>query len=121
LEIFVNRRVRVLVLVGVVSMAGALLTSSPAAAETPLASGSARTVTKPSPSPVDAPSAATSQSASTIAVRFGHPVAVDAETTPTTQVSALPDGTMQLVTDALPVRQGGRRLGRDQHFTQESA
>jgi hypothetical protein len=48
--------------------------------------------------------AATVAAALAVARQFGHPVAVDAETTPTTQVSALPDGTMQLVSSSTPVR-----------------
>jgi len=34
----------------------------------------------------------------------GKPVVVDADTTPTTEVSALPDGTMQMVQSTVPVR-----------------
>jgi len=52
----------------------------------------------------DSQRAADATGATRIAERFGHPVAIDAATTPTSQVSALPDGSMQLASSSLPVR-----------------
>lgn len=43
-------------------------------------------------------------SAQTIAQQYGHPVAVDSEASPTQLVSALPDGSMQMESDAVPQR-----------------
>lgn len=54
--------------------------------------------------PSDARSAATESVAQATAAAFGHPVVIDADTTPTVQVSALPDGTEQMVQNTLPVR-----------------
>ncbi len=52
----------------------------------------------------DALSAGDPASASAIAQRFHHAVVDDSKTTETSQVSALPDGTMQLVLNTVPVR-----------------
>ncbi|MBN9630814.1 MAG: hypothetical protein J0I18_09420 [Actinobacteria bacterium] len=52
----------------------------------------------------DAQRAADAPTAFRIANRFGHPVAVDAETTPISEISVLPDGSMRLTSDSLPVR-----------------
>jgi alpha-tubulin suppressor-like RCC1 family protein len=52
----------------------------------------------------DAKGAADEASAAAIAAKFGHGVAVDSLTTATTQVTALPDGTLRLVADSVPVR-----------------
>ncbi len=66
---------------------------------------SAQTVAASVPAVVrDAQSASSESAASAVALRFGHPVVVDADTTSTTQVSALPDGTMQMVQSTVPVR-----------------
>jgi hypothetical protein len=53
---------------------------------------------------VNAQSAPTEAQASAIAVQFDHSVGVDADTTPTEEVSALPDGTMQFTENSVPVR-----------------
>jgi hypothetical protein len=56
----------------------------------------------------DAQWASDEAGAQAIAQQYGHPVAVDSEASPTQLVSAMPDGTMQLESDAVPqrVRQG---------------
>jgi hypothetical protein len=54
--------------------------------------------------PGDTKIAGSDEAARVIAMRYHHRVAVSAETTSTSQVSALPDGSMQLVSSALPVR-----------------
>jgi hypothetical protein len=55
-------------------------------------------------SPADAERAANPATAISIAAEYGHPVAIDSETTQTSQVSALPDGSMQLMATSVPVR-----------------
>jgi len=97
-----NRRARLGVLVSLVAVSGALVAppafgAPPANAEAAVAPTVAQTVR-------DAHSAATESVASQVAVRFGHPVVIDSKTTPTEQVSALPDGTYQLVENTVPVR-----------------
>ncbi|MCU1422474.1 MAG: hypothetical protein JWN36_2125 [Microbacteriaceae bacterium] len=71
-------------------------------------SASAEPVTAPAApvakGPTDSASAASEADASAIARSFGHPVVVDSSTTETTQISALPDGQMQLVSSSQPVR-----------------
>ncbi|WP_345764779.1 LamG-like jellyroll fold domain-containing protein [Diaminobutyricibacter sp. McL0608] len=52
----------------------------------------------------DANRATDEATATMIAQQFGHPVAIDATTTPLSQVSAQPDGSMQLVASSVPVR-----------------
>jgi hypothetical protein len=54
--------------------------------------------------PIDAKSAATPEMAAAIASEYDHPVVIEATTTATSQISALPDGTMHLVSHAQPVR-----------------
>jgi len=58
----------------------------------------------PPPAPADVSSAPDEATAARIAVAQGHEVRVDAETTPTTTVSAQPDGTLQYEANTLPVR-----------------
>jgi hypothetical protein len=100
LEIPLVGRARILVLVAVIALAAGTLADMPAvasAAPTPVSS-----VTLPTPQ--DSNSASTESSASAIARDFHHSVIVDSDTTPTTQISALPDGTMQMVENTIPVR-----------------
>lgn len=52
----------------------------------------------------DAPSASDTTTASQIAETYGHSVVVDPATTQTEQISAQPDGSMQLVESSQPVR-----------------
>lgn len=71
----------------------------------------------PTDGPVDAPAAPAvaeplldgsrepdTASAVSVAMKFGHPVADDSQTTETTQVSAMPDGSFRLESTTLPVR-----------------
>lgn len=53
---------------------------------------------------VDAQSAADASTAGQIARTYGHPVVIDPETSQTSTVSAMPDGTLQLTTSSDPVR-----------------
>lgn len=94
-----------LILVGLV-MGG--LSVSPAAAQ----------VATAAPSLVDAKSAVDTAAASTIAVKFGHAVVDQSLTTETSQVSAMPDGTMQLEESSVPVRvkRGGSWSALDENL-----
>jgi hypothetical protein len=60
--------------------------------------------TAQSSTPTDASSAADAATAAAIAEAYGHAVVIDPDTTQTEQVSAMPDGTMQLVEYSQPVR-----------------
>lgn len=84
------------VLVSLVVVSGALI--APPAVAAPVARVAAV------PPILDARSASTEHAASVTASRFNHSVVVDSLTTPTEQVSALPDGTFQLVENTVPVR-----------------
>jgi hypothetical protein len=89
-------KTRAIVAVSVVAVVGAGL--SPA-----VAYGTGEVTTKQSVSTAgDAVAAESAASAS--ARSSGHAVVVDSETTPTSQVTALPDGTFRYEADALPVR-----------------
>lgn len=91
---------RVGVTVAVVVLGAGLLTSPPVFASTvPTAFNSVSTSGLP-----DGGSEPTEAAASQVAVKFGHPVVADSLTTPTEQVSALPDGTFQLTESTVPVR-----------------
>lgn len=52
----------------------------------------------------DAQWAGSEADARSIAVQYGHSVSVTGETTPTSEVEALPDGELQLVVDSVPQR-----------------
>lgn len=52
----------------------------------------------------DANAAPDQASAMAVAQKYAHPVVDESKTTETSQISALPDGSMQLVTNTLPVR-----------------
>jgi hypothetical protein len=77
----------------------------------------------PAPSVTDAQHADTESDAVTTAEQYDHPVTVDAETTPTSQVSALPDGTYRYTADSVPVRvqQNGAWTKVDTSLTQLSS
>lgn len=64
---------------------------------------------------VDTSSAPDQASAMAVAQKYGHAVVDDSKTTELTEVSALPDGTMQLTTSSLPlrVRRGGAWVAVD--------
>jgi hypothetical protein len=61
-------------------------------------------VTPPSTGVVDAQSAPDQGSAIAIATQYQHPVTVDAATTETAELTALPDGTLKLTETTVPVR-----------------
>nr|WP_322843333.1 LamG-like jellyroll fold domain-containing protein [Herbiconiux sp. KACC 21604] len=66
--------------------------------------GPAEDLPAPPPKPEDANSAGTESDATRIAVAYGHNVVVEDQTTETTLVEALPDGTYQLTSSSMPVR-----------------
>ncbi len=72
--------------------------------------------------PVSGQSASEELSASMLALKTGVAVPIDSETTPTSQVSAQPDGTMKLVSNSLPVRvkQGGTWIAVDTKLSSSS-
>jgi hypothetical protein len=86
-----------------VVLTGAFSSQASASVPAPSPPIAGQTVTAPTV-PKDATSAATTVDATAIAARFGHPVVVDADTSPTTQVVALPNGDMQLTSNTVPVR-----------------
>ena len=99
LDIALIDHARALVLISVVAISTATLLAAPGAA-------SASPAVKQSALPVsqDTSSASSQQAAIEIAEEYQHAVVVDSDTTTTSQVSAMPDGTMQLVTQSVPVR-----------------
>lgn len=73
-----------------------------------LATGSLSLVASPADAaqagPADSGTAGDAVSASAIASKYGHSVVIEGATTPTSETSALPDGTMRYVSNTLPVR-----------------
>ena len=85
--------------------AAVLVVGASLAPVTAYAAGSASADPRPTPGAVaDALSAGSEADASTIARAHHHAVAVDSETTPTSQISALPNGSFQYEADSVPVR-----------------
>lgn len=64
----------------------------------------AQTAVSTAPAVADGTSASSEGAAAAIASRFGHSVIVDSLTTSTTETTALPDGSFQLVSSSIPVR-----------------
>jgi hypothetical protein len=95
---FLTRLSTAATLATVVGVLAATVGASPAQALT------ASSVSTASPTLQDAPNAVSEAIASSIAEKFGHPVVDDSKTIETAQVSALPNGEMQLVSSSLPVR-----------------
>ncbi|GAA4174169.1 LamG-like jellyroll fold domain-containing protein [Gryllotalpicola koreensis] len=87
-------------------MAVFALLAAGSAAASPMSKALAASVASASePAAVaDADWAASEADASAVAAAFGHPVGVVGESSPTTEVLALPDGQMQLVSDSVPQR-----------------
>ena len=88
-----------LVAVSLTALAGTFMSAPPAGAAAPATSASSNTRAL-----VDSASEPTESLAGQVAAAFQHPVVVASETTSTNETSALPDGTMQLVENTVPVR-----------------
>lgn len=92
-----RRRARLAVVCSVAALSMVLLGSLASAAPV-------RADADPAASVPDAERAADETTATAIAAEYGHPVAIDSLTTPTSQTSAQPDGSMELMSSSVPVR-----------------
>jgi hypothetical protein len=92
-----SKTVTTLALLSSLFVVGAAVSPAQASAPSPSAAPAVVKLTDTTTAPDQA-------SATAVAQKYAHPVVDESKTTETSQTSALPDGSMQLVTNTLPVR-----------------